>query len=239
MSAVVQAERRRVRCRADLRRRRARRDGHDHGHVGVGLDRRRGEPLLLPRAPSWAPSASGCAGLALVVVAADRALVSAELAAARSSGLGLLVLVLVPAFGHAVNGSRRWLLLGPITVQASEPARLCLLLYLASYAVRRSTRARREPERLRQAAVRRRRGGRVAAARAGFRRDRRARRHEPRRCCSSAARGCAISCSPCSSAARVLDGARVLRRLSRRAAHVVPRSVGRSVRRRASSSRRR
>ncbi len=53
-------------------------------------------------------------------------------------GLGLLVLVLVPAFGHAVNGSRRWLLAGPITVQASEPARLCLLLYLASYAVRRS-----------------------------------------------------------------------------------------------------
>lgn len=55
------------------------------------------------------------------------------------AGLGALVLVLIPAFGHAVNGSRRWLLFGPITVQASEPARLCLLLYLASYAVRRST----------------------------------------------------------------------------------------------------
>jgi cell division protein FtsW len=51
--------------------------------------------------------------------------------------LALLVIVLVPAFGHAVNGSRRWLELGPITVQASEPARLGLLLYLASYAVRR------------------------------------------------------------------------------------------------------
>lgn len=55
------------------------------------------------------------------------------------AGLALLVLVLVPALGHTVNGSRRWLLVGPITVQASEPARLCLLLYLASYAVRRST----------------------------------------------------------------------------------------------------
>src|SRR5829696_6144365 len=32
--------------------------------------------------------------------------------------LTLLVVVLVPAFGHAVNGSRRWLLFGPITVQA-------------------------------------------------------------------------------------------------------------------------
>jgi cell division protein FtsW len=53
-------------------------------------------------------------------------------------GLGLLVLVLVPALGNSVNGSRRWLAFGPITVQASEPARLALLLYLASYAVRRS-----------------------------------------------------------------------------------------------------
>jgi len=55
------------------------------------------------------------------------------------AGLGSLVLVLLPMFGVAENGSRRWLLLGPITVQASEPARLFLLLYLAGYAVRRST----------------------------------------------------------------------------------------------------
>lgn len=54
------------------------------------------------------------------------------------AGLGLLALVLLPAFGLTVNGSRRWLALGPLTVQASEPARLFILLYLASYAVRRS-----------------------------------------------------------------------------------------------------
>lgn len=53
-------------------------------------------------------------------------------------GLGLLVIVLVPTFGNTVNGATRWLKFGSITVQASEPARLCLLLYLASYAVRRS-----------------------------------------------------------------------------------------------------
>jgi len=53
-------------------------------------------------------------------------------------GLGLLVVVLIPTLGHTVNGATRWLLIGPITVQASEPARLCLLLYLSSYAVRRS-----------------------------------------------------------------------------------------------------
>jgi cell division protein FtsW len=53
-------------------------------------------------------------------------------------GLGLLVLVLVPSLGLTENGSRRWLVVGPFTVQASEPARLALLLYIASYAVRRS-----------------------------------------------------------------------------------------------------
>jgi cell division protein FtsW len=53
-------------------------------------------------------------------------------------GIGLLAMVLVPTLGNTVNGSTRWLQLGPITLQASEPARLCLLLYLSSYAVRRS-----------------------------------------------------------------------------------------------------
>jgi cell division protein FtsW len=50
----------------------------------------------------------------------------------------LLAVVLIPNLGHTVNGSRRWLLVGPVTLQASEPARLCLLLYLSSYAVRRA-----------------------------------------------------------------------------------------------------
>lgn len=52
------------------------------------------------------------------------------------AGLALLTLVLVPGLGVTVNGSTRWLVLGPIRFQASEPARLFLLMYLASYAVR-------------------------------------------------------------------------------------------------------
>jgi cell division protein FtsW len=48
----------------------------------------------------------------------------------------LLVSVLLPGVGHTVNGSTRWLDFGPITLQPSEPARVCLLLYLASYVVR-------------------------------------------------------------------------------------------------------
>jgi cell division protein FtsW len=54
------------------------------------------------------------------------------------AAFALLAVVLIPSLGHSVNGSRRWLLVGPVTLQASEPARLCLLLYLSSYAVRRA-----------------------------------------------------------------------------------------------------
>ena len=48
----------------------------------------------------------------------------------------LLVSVLLPGVGYTVNGSTRWLDFGSITLQPSEPARVCLLLYLASYVVR-------------------------------------------------------------------------------------------------------
>ncbi len=48
-----------------------------------------------------------------------------------------LVIVLIPGIGHEVNGSRRWLSVGPMNFQASELARVLLLIYLASYIVRR------------------------------------------------------------------------------------------------------
>lgn len=53
-------------------------------------------------------------------------------------GFALLIVVLIPGVGHSVNGSTRWLRIGFINVQVSEPARLCLLLYLAGYLVRRN-----------------------------------------------------------------------------------------------------
>ncbi len=47
--------------------------------------------------------------------------------------------MLVPGFGHTVNGSTRWLsIAGFNLIQVSEPARLLMLLYLAGYAVRRN-----------------------------------------------------------------------------------------------------
>lgn len=50
--------------------------------------------------------------------------------------LGLLVLVLIPGIGRVVNGSRRWLTLGPLSVQVSELAKLTMIIYLAGYLVR-------------------------------------------------------------------------------------------------------
>ena len=55
------------------------------------------------------------------------------------AGAVLLVLVLVPGIGKSVNGSRRWLSLAFFNVQPSEFMKLAVVLYAASYAVRRAT----------------------------------------------------------------------------------------------------
>jgi cell division protein FtsW len=53
-------------------------------------------------------------------------------------GAVLLVLVLVPGIGRSVNGSRRWLPLGIANVQPSEFMKLAVVLYAASYALRKA-----------------------------------------------------------------------------------------------------
>lgn len=58
--------------------------------------------------------------------------------------LFLLTLVLVPGLGREVNGSTRWLPLGPFAVQASEPALLLLAIYLAGYASEQGEMLRRD-----------------------------------------------------------------------------------------------
>ena len=60
------------------------------------------------------------------------------------AGLALLLVVLIPGIGHEVNGSRRWLRLGILNLQVSEPARLCFIVYLAGYLVRRNKAVREE-----------------------------------------------------------------------------------------------
>ena len=50
--------------------------------------------------------------------------------------LALLMLVLVPGVGRNVNGSQRWLPLGPLTLQPSEVAKFALVIYMSSFLVR-------------------------------------------------------------------------------------------------------
>ncbi|HBH01091.1 MAG TPA: putative lipid II flippase FtsW [Candidatus Rokubacteria bacterium] len=49
----------------------------------------------------------------------------------------LLVLVLVPPLGQAINGTRRWIRLGPVSFQPAELAKLALVVYLAAFLARR------------------------------------------------------------------------------------------------------
>ncbi|SDZ92690.1 putative lipid II flippase FtsW [Microbulbifer marinus] len=54
----------------------------------------------------------------------------------------LLMAVLVPGIGREVNGSRRWLAFGSITVQPAEVAKFCLLVFFASFLTRRNQQLR-------------------------------------------------------------------------------------------------
>ncbi len=54
------------------------------------------------------------------------------------TGLGLLVLVLIPGIGRNVNGSQRWLSLFVMNLQPSELMKLFAAMYVSDYAVRKS-----------------------------------------------------------------------------------------------------
>jgi cell division protein FtsW len=49
----------------------------------------------------------------------------------------LLVLVLVPPFGQAINGTRRWIRVAGVSIQPAELAKLALVIYLAAFLSRR------------------------------------------------------------------------------------------------------
>jgi cell division protein FtsW len=48
----------------------------------------------------------------------------------------LLVLVLIPPFGQDINGTRRWIRVGPVSFQPAELAKIALVLYLAAFFAR-------------------------------------------------------------------------------------------------------
>jgi cell division protein FtsW len=82
---------------------------------------------------------AGCA--ALVFCVPTEALERASLPL-LGIAIGLLIVVLVPGLGHSVNGSRRWLRLAGANFQVSELARVLVLVWVASYAVRREEQLR-------------------------------------------------------------------------------------------------
>ena len=51
--------------------------------------------------------------------------------------IGLLIALFIPDVGTSVNGSIRWIRLGPINIQPSELCKFSLILYISGYSVRR------------------------------------------------------------------------------------------------------
>ncbi len=88
----------------------------------------------------WRQAAAAVLGLALAYAAMRLPLALWE----QSSpllllfGSALLVLVLLPGIGTEINGARRWIGLGPVSLQASEPVKLCVIIYMAGYLVRQA-----------------------------------------------------------------------------------------------------
>ena len=52
-------------------------------------------------------------------------------------GFILLSLVLIPGIGYEVNGSMRWIRSWPFAIQASEPVKFFIIIYMSGYLVRR------------------------------------------------------------------------------------------------------
>lgn len=86
---------------------------------------------------------------ALMGISAGFALTKIRLTHWENSGMAillfmvvLLLLVLIPGLGRTVNGSTRWLAIGPFSLQVSEVVKLLLIVYLAGYVVRQGKQIR-------------------------------------------------------------------------------------------------
>jgi len=58
------------------------------------------------------------------------------------TAIALLVLVLIPGIGREVNGSMRWIDLGAVNLQSSEPVKIFIITYIAGYMVRHTEQLR-------------------------------------------------------------------------------------------------
>lgn len=83
---------------------------------------------LVARQLAWL--AMGMLGMLGVLMLDYRVL---ERAAYALYGVGVILLLLVPVFGIVGGGARRWLKLGPFTLQPSEPMKILLIIALARF----------------------------------------------------------------------------------------------------------
>jgi cell division protein FtsW len=96
---------------------------------------RLGDPhYFLKRQLAWV--ALGLVGLWLALAAGYRRLERLALPLLVGAAV-LLVLVLIPPFGQAINGTRRWLRLGGISFQPVELAKFAFVMYAAAFLARR------------------------------------------------------------------------------------------------------
>ena len=94
-----------------------------------------GDPyFFLKRQLFWA--LLGSVGMLVAVRVDYRRLERFVLPALVLAGV-LLVLVLIPPIGQAINGTRRWIRLGPVSFQPAELAKVALVFYLAAFVARR------------------------------------------------------------------------------------------------------
>ena len=87
-------------------------------------------------------AAGGAAGLVLLVVGASidyrrYRLLAWPMIVATLVALAILVLPGAEAIAPRLNGARRWLIIGPITLQPSEFAKFTLIAWTAAFAVRK------------------------------------------------------------------------------------------------------
>jgi cell division protein FtsW len=92
----------------------------------------------------WRQLGAGVLGgaLALLVCRTPLALLARASTTVLFVAVALLVAVLVEGLGREVNGSMRWVGVGPLSLQASEPAKLAVIVYLSAYLVRHNKQVR-------------------------------------------------------------------------------------------------
>src|SRR5213080_1790284 len=100
----------------------------------VAADRFHDPYFFLKKQIFWAMLGAACLWLTLCV---DYRRLEGLVVPLLIVSAALLVLVLLPPIGQAINGTRRWIRLGPVSFQPAELAKVALVFYLAAFVARR------------------------------------------------------------------------------------------------------